>query len=223
MNEIDDYMLKVPREIRWRHFIYRFNMMGLLTFAYLIGAYPDDLFYYFYSVMTPLRLSMRFIDYYQTGKHFYFLDFCYVGSITVWVFVNFFPKNLHLFHISNNLAFGVLLLSHYTFNDAIDLGHMDRHISTTVHLVPALVMYNVNCVTMKNQAGMPDEQRWFLAHDRPGFNDSFSYLMSSEGFYWNLQVPIIFYIAWPVMNYFIVFYMYWSTIVTNKYTIQYIN
>ena len=47
-----------------------------------------------------------------------------------------------------NLSFGLLAFSHYYFGDSIDLSHMDRHISTTVHMVPALVMYNVHAVTM---------------------------------------------------------------------------
>lgn len=90
-------MEDVPRELRYRQFVWRFNMMAMLTFAYLIGAYPDTYFYYFYAVMTPLRLGMRFVDYWRTGKHFYFLDFCYVGATTVWLFVNFFPKNQFLY------------------------------------------------------------------------------------------------------------------------------
>ena len=153
--EVDRYMLDVPNEIIYRHAIYRFNMASMLVFAYLMGACPDDYFYAFYAVLTPTMLTIRFHNYLRTGKQFYFLDFCYLGSAAVWTFVVLLPQNEFLYHVSLNLAFGLLCVSFYLFGDTFDLGHMDRHISTIVHLVPALVMYNVHCVTTLNEAGLP--------------------------------------------------------------------
>lgn len=147
MHDVDQYMLEVPNEIIYRHAIYRFNMASMIVFAYLMGACPNDYFYNFYAALTPCFLGIRLSNYLRTGRHFYFLDFCYVSSATIWSFIVLFPKNEFLYKVSLNLAYGILAMSFMIFGDTFDLGHMDRHISTIVHLVPALVMYNVHCVT----------------------------------------------------------------------------
>lgn len=158
MKDVDEYMLEVPNEIIYRHAIYRFNMASMLVFAYLMGACPNDYFYTFYAVLSPIMLLFRLNNYIRTGKHFYFLDFCYVSSLAIWIFIVLLPKNEFLYKVSLNLAFGILAMSFAIFGDTFDLGHMDRHISTIVHLVPALVMYNVHCVTTQAQKDLPVDE-----------------------------------------------------------------
>merc|ERR1712227_1162482 len=161
--------------------------------------------------------AIRFNNYVRTGKHFYFLDFCYVSSAAIWLFIVVFPKNAFLYHVCLNLAFGVLAMSFYVFGDTIDLGHMDRHIPTIVHLVPALVMYNVHCVTTLNQKDLPaaDEHRFV--------NIQLADMTSTDGIVQNLTMPYLFYIWWPLFNYIVVFKLYWSEIKEKKYLIQFVN
>ena len=78
------------------------------AFAYIMGRYPNDFFYVFYTIFVPLACLIRFIDYKPKGMHYYLIDFCYYAGVIVLLFVSMFPKSEVMYRLAFMYANGSL-------------------------------------------------------------------------------------------------------------------
>ena len=67
--------------------------MMLVSFSYLIGKYPHDLFYKYYVILVPILLILRFLHYKSLGWHYYISDFCYYANLLVLYTVQYGYKS----------------------------------------------------------------------------------------------------------------------------------
>lgn len=132
------------------------------TFSFVIGRFPNSGFYIFYSIMFPLLVGIRFVNYKQKGWHYFLIDFCYYGSSTVLIFVALFPKSQIMFRLAFFYANGALAVATGAFSNALIFHQFDRLICLFTHPVPLVIMWNVRQVTMKEQKDMPLDEARFL-------------------------------------------------------------
>lgn len=119
------------------------------SFAYIMGSMPNYGFYIFYSILVPIMVSIRFVNYKPKKLHYFLLDFCYFGGATVLLFVTVFPKNQVMYRLAFLYANGALGVATAAFSNALIFHQFDRLICLSTHPVPLLVMWNVKHVTMK--------------------------------------------------------------------------
>jgi hypothetical protein len=136
-----------------------FNIGVLLfvSFTFILGRYPNDYFYYYYSTIVPTMILIRFISYRKRKLHYYFTDFCYFGTGLVWVHVTFFPKNEIFHHIAYLYSNGVLGLATAAFSNALIFHKLDKLVCLVTHAVPLVCMWNVKHVTMSAEQALPEE------------------------------------------------------------------
>lgn len=125
------------------------------AFTFILGRYPNDYFYVFYSIVVPVMIGIRFYRYRKRKWHYYLLDFCYFGSGAVWTHITLMPKNEILHHVAFMYSNGILAVSTAAFNNALLFHKLDRLTCLFTHPVPLVVMWNVKHVTMNSEAGLP--------------------------------------------------------------------
>ena len=113
-----------------------------LTFAYVMGKWPHSFFYYFYLLIVPISLCIRFIEYTSINWHFYLIDFCYYGSAIVLLFLSLAPKNDYMFRIAFLFSNGILAWACIIFNNKMIL-NSSMVVNLPLHLFPAILMYNI--------------------------------------------------------------------------------
>lgn len=142
-----------------------FNLGVVLfaAFTFILGRYPNDYFYVFYSIVVPIMICIRFYNYRKRKWHYYLLDFCYFGSFSVWLHITFLPHNQILHHVAYMYANGILAVSTAAFSNALIFHKFDRLICLVTHPVPLVVMWNVRHVTMAHEQSLPIEERRFVS------------------------------------------------------------
>lgn len=146
--------------LAFEQYAYKFYTIMFFTFAYVMGRWPHNAFYYLYLIVVPLSLLMRYIEYRSIDWQFYLLDFCYYGNAFVLLFLAFAPKNEYLFRISFFFSNGILAAAVVLFNNKLIL-NSSMIVNLPLHLFPSILMYNIKMVTMPYELTIPEEQRWF--------------------------------------------------------------
>lgn len=59
------------------------GVLVLVSFSYLIGKYPNDIFYQYYQWVVGILFILRFLHYHHLGYHWYITDFCYYANALV--------------------------------------------------------------------------------------------------------------------------------------------
>lgn len=118
------------------------------SFSYIMGRWPNTLFYNFYTILAPTMILIRFADYKPKKLHYFLLDFCYFGTSMVWMFVTLFPKSEILYRLSFFYSAGILAVSTAAFENALIFHRFDRLVCLVTHPVSLVVMWNVRHVTI---------------------------------------------------------------------------
>ena len=134
------------------------GVLMTISFAYSMGRWPNTNFYTMYSIVIPLMIAIRYIDYKPKGYHYYLLDFCYFAGAAVVAFIAIYPKNMTMYRLAFMFANGSLATSTAAFKNSLIFHKFDHLISLVTHPVPLICMWNVRQVTMMEQQHIPIEE-----------------------------------------------------------------
>jgi hypothetical protein len=149
LTSIKDYTETLPGMKLMDRMSFNFGVAVFGAFAYIMGRWPNDIFYTFFCCVLPAMTFLRWYDWRKSGWHYYLADFCYYGSFTVCIYVAFCPKNKDLYHVGFHFANGILAVSAVAFDNALIFHKVQFLISLALHTMPLLVYYNIRFVTMK--------------------------------------------------------------------------
>jgi Protein of unknown function (DUF2838) len=109
----------------------------LLVFTtYILGRYPNDIFYNYHCIVVISLVLFRFYNYRSKGWHYYLFDFCYFANTLIIAFLWFFPKNDILFKVFFVYANGPFGLAIPAFKNSMIFHKIDNLISLTIHVIP---------------------------------------------------------------------------------------
>ena len=128
-------------------------------FSYIMGRWPNDKFYTFYSIFIPVVIFIRYVNYKPKKWHYFLVDFCYFVGAMIIYFVSFIRKNEVLYRLSFLYANGIAAISTAAFNNALIFHQFDNLISLCTHPVPMVCMWNVRQVTMEYEKNLSDDNR----------------------------------------------------------------
>ena len=164
-------------------------------FTYIMGRWPHDFFYKFYSIFVPLLCFIRFINYKTKRMHYFLFDFCYFSGAIIVIFVGLYPKNEYLYRMAYIYSNGPLGVATAAFNNALIFHKLDGLVCLVTHPVPLICMWNVRQITMHYQKGLPEDQRYFLEHP---VDEEF---WAKETLFKNFVVPYTYYFVWVFFYY----------------------
>jgi hypothetical protein len=112
-------------------------------FSYILGRWPNDFFYTFYSFFVVIMILLRFKDYKEKKWHYFLIDFCYYAGAFVLIFICIAPKSEMFYRLAFLYANGSLAVSTAAFGNAMIFHKLDNLISLVTHPVPLVCMWNV--------------------------------------------------------------------------------
>jgi len=119
----------------------------IITFSYLLGAYPNRAIYNFSAILIPFLIMIRFFHYKQKGWHYYMIDFCYFGNLLVYLFLIIMPQNQIMFKVAFLFANGPLAHATAAFHNSLIYHKIDNLTCLGTHAVPLALMVNFRWVT----------------------------------------------------------------------------
>ena len=137
--------------------------MIVVGYGYVIGKYPNDWYYSFYTGVMALLLIARLVHFVKCGWKYYLIDFCYYANSVILFMINFDPKNEQLFKTGFIFANGILGYSTYQFRNSLVFHKIDMITDLGIHMVPVTAMFHIKWVTMQEQAHLPPDQQRFSA------------------------------------------------------------
>jgi Protein of unknown function (DUF2838) len=129
----------------------------IVSFSYMIGKYPNDLFYLYYLLLTILMLILRMAHYYTMGWHYYIADFCYYANFLILWLLYFNPHSAQLVKICFLFSHGALGFSIWLFRNSLVLHKIDTLTSLGIHLLPVLITYHIRWFTIPEQSNLPED------------------------------------------------------------------
>lgn len=141
---------------------YVFGTITIFLFAFILGRFPHDLFYHYYTFMILLLLVTRVVHFFQMGWQYYLIDFCYYANFIILYCLNFGKGNDLAFKVSYLFANGVLARSVWVFRNSLVLHRVDILTSLAIHLFPFICMYHFKWFTLEEDQKLPLEQRRFV-------------------------------------------------------------
>jgi hypothetical protein len=160
----------------------------IVSFSYLIGKYPNDIFYTYYVFTTIVMLFLRVLHYYHCGWHYYISDFCYYVNVLVLYLITYDSHNPQLVKMCFLYSNGAIAFAIYQFRNSLVLHKIDILTNLGIHILPMLVTYHIRWFTIPDQANQPIQR--FC--DLPVESDWPSYLRSM------IFMPVLFYAIWSV-------------------------
>lgn len=139
-------------------FAFVLGVLMTISFAYSMGRWPNTNFYTMYSIVVPLFIAIRFVDYKPKGYHYFLLDFCYPAGAAVVIFVAFYPKNMIWYRLAFMFANGALATATAAFRNSLIFHKFDHLVSLVTHPIPLICMWNVRQVTMMEQKTLPESE-----------------------------------------------------------------
>lgn len=162
----------------------------IISFSFMIGRFPHDLFYHYYVALTLLMLAIRYAHYYSLHWHYYISDFCYFANALVIVLLTVSPKSSWLIKMCFLFSEGAIAVSIKIFRNSLVFHKIDTLTSLFIHLFPMLMMYHIRWFTIPAQIDLPlEEQKFTLLIEEDSW---FSYLISM------VFIPMVFYGIWSV-------------------------
>jgi Protein of unknown function (DUF2838) len=136
----------------------------LLTLTtYVLGRYPNDLWYGYHAAIVVGLVMYRFYNYRKKGWHYYLFDFCYFANTLILLFILFLPHNHILFKVFFVYANGPFGLAIPAFKNSMIFHKLDNLISLTIHIVPMVSSWNLRWHTLPQEAKLPSADRYFLS------------------------------------------------------------
>lgn len=130
----------------------------IVSFSYLIGKFPHDIFYTYYVWLITFLFGIRLLHYHHLGWHWFILDFCYYANYMVVALICFWPKSDLLLKISFLYSEGVIGISIWLFRNSLVFHKIDILTNLAIHIFPMLAMYHVKWFTIEDQMHLPESQ-----------------------------------------------------------------
>lgn len=127
---------------------YVLGVMVLFSFAFMLGKYPHDLFYTYYTVLISILLATRLVHFMAVGWQYYLIDFCYYANFLVIYSITLGKHQDEVFKVAFLFANGVLARSVYLFRNSLVLHRVDMLTSLGIHLFPFICMYHFKWFTL---------------------------------------------------------------------------
>lgn len=123
----------------------------LVSFSYMIGKYPNDLFYQYYLYVTVVMLAIRLAHYYHLGWHYYITDFCYFANVLILYLIVTDSPSDQLIKICFLYSQGALSFAIWQFRGSLVLHKIDILTNLGIHIMPMLIMYHMRWFTIPEQ------------------------------------------------------------------------
>ena len=120
----------------------------VITFAYMIAKYPHDLVYTFSTIVMLLLFLHRCYDFYQKGKKWYLIDFCYVANFLLYYYINFAPKSQWIFITNFLFANGTIAFGSFYFRNSLVYHKIDMLTSVALHNLPMILTVHIKYFTI---------------------------------------------------------------------------
>jgi hypothetical protein len=128
-------------------FIFGVTLSGMT--CYILGKYPDDLYYLWHNVVVVfLVLCRMFIYIPERKRHYYLVDFCYFANLLIAVFHCKYPKDERLFVATFMHATGPLAVATGAFNNSLVFHSIDHLTSLAIHVIPMVSVWNLRWSTL---------------------------------------------------------------------------
>ena len=118
---------------------------------FLLTKYPDDILYYYCTVLFFLLFVCRIYHFVKTKSTIYFTDFCYVGNFVVYFYVYFFRSSRLLFSVAYIYATGILGLASPILQNNFSPHDLDCLTSLYIHSTPATMMFAMRWFTLQKE------------------------------------------------------------------------
>lgn len=128
-----------------------------MGYGYVIGKYPHNFYYTFYTSLMLILLAIRTVQYFNCGWKYYLIDFCYFANSILLYMIIFDSKNEQLFKTGFVFANGILGASTYLFRNSLVFHKIDMITCLGIHMVPLTATFHIRWVTMVEQAHLPPE------------------------------------------------------------------
>ena len=150
-------IIKYFNEKRKEHSVIKFfdkisfflGVMNLLVTQFIFVQYPQY-FYIWFSIVIPLLVLYRYIEYKKNKWQYFLIDFCYFANVLCFVGVYLFPTNQLLFEINFAFSNGLLLFAILTWRNSLVFHSIDKMTSIYIHLFPSLLMF---CLKWRTEFG----------------------------------------------------------------------
>ena len=141
------------------------GVMLTMAQAFILGKYPNDLYYKFHSILTVFMIFQKTLYYKSRGWHYYMTDLCYSVNFLCIVYLIWFPKNDIMFKVVFLYANGTLPIAVYLFRNSYVFHNFDMLSSCAIHMYPMIAIFNLKWVTMPYEASLPEAERKFVTLD----------------------------------------------------------
>ena len=161
--------------------------------SFILGSYPDNGVYLFNFCLLAMLFIWRNITYRMSGDHYYMLEFCYYANVVMYIFLFFYPESRMLYYACFAFAAGPLAWALPLVKCKFVLHSIDSLTSVFIHYTPMLLMWNLHWRTQFSQ------NRGWALYDAQADTFSLEFL---KNYY---SAILVFYIAWAIVYYLIVY------------------
>jgi hypothetical protein len=127
------------------------GVLLLICATYILGRYPNDLWYNFHCITIISLVAFRFYNYKTKGWHYYLFDFCYFANTLMIIYLKLMPQNDILFKVFFVYANGPFGLAIPAFKNSMIFHKIDNLISVTIHIIPQVSSWNLKWHTLPYQ------------------------------------------------------------------------
>lgn len=137
------YMESASYQKKRDKFLFMFGVCLFGSWCHMMGSHANDLFYPFYCLVVTFMIAARYVEFRMNNMHYFYYDFCYLGSAIVVAFIQFFPKNEYFFRLAFYYSTGVLAISTAVFGNALIFHKFQNMVGLILHPAPLVCLWNV--------------------------------------------------------------------------------
>lgn len=160
--------------------------VGLI--GYLMGKCPQE-YYHYWTFKSIVLFTLRWYKYKKIGYQYLMFELCYFGNMLGIAHVYLFPGYIGMRRLAFSVCAGPLMWSILAMNNSLVFHDVDKVTTLMMHASPALTAWSLRWY--------PDE-RWLSS-----ILDISEY--AKPDVFQLVVIPILFYLAWVVMYYFLTF------------------
>jgi len=164
------------------------GVANVALIGYLMGKCPEE-YYHYWTLKSIVLFTMRWYKCKKIGYQYLMFELCYFGNILGIVHVYLFPGYILMRRLAFSICAGPLMWSILAMNNALVFHDIDKVTTLMMHASPALTAWSLRWY--------PDE-RWLST-----VLDVSEY--AKPDVFQLVVIPIVFYLAWVVMYYFLTF------------------
>ena len=152
------------------------SVLGQIFKVYAVSA-GQALLPWYYVITCPILILWRIYSYFKIQYHFFCLDYCYFGNLTVFLILTLAPSNPQLFILQFCVANGLLYTGAFSFRNSLVFHSVDKMTSTYIHSAPVLLAFGI---------------RWFPQEASRFWHTPFPTEFMEWNVRWNVLAPLAF-------------------------------